>query len=162
MLWLLFFIEVQPANRHGESTSTAIQLSHNIYKVPLLLQNLGCIRRNYNFTILMVMWQWDCLSPSWTFQLLMISINWCPLLNWLYQVIPNVDANLKKKIVRIENFLKVYKKSVKYIIYTDIFKLTIPWVFPLKWKQSWLRWMESNLSIKYIYLEFFLRMMYLL
>jgi len=36
----LFFIEVQLAKRHGESTSTASQLSHIINKVPLLLQNL--------------------------------------------------------------------------------------------------------------------------
>ena len=41
ILQLLFFIEVQPAKRHWESTSTAKQLSHKINKVPLLLKNLG-------------------------------------------------------------------------------------------------------------------------
>ena len=39
ILQLLFFIEVQPAKRHWESTSTAKQLSHKINKDPLLLQN---------------------------------------------------------------------------------------------------------------------------
>ena len=41
ILCLLFFIEVQPTNRHGESTSTASNLSHKINKVPLLLRNSG-------------------------------------------------------------------------------------------------------------------------
>ena len=36
----LFFIEVQAAKHHGESTSTASQLSNKINKVPLLLQKL--------------------------------------------------------------------------------------------------------------------------
>ena len=36
--YYVFFL--QPAKCHGESTSTAHQLSHKINKVPLLLQNL--------------------------------------------------------------------------------------------------------------------------
>ena len=38
--WLLFFIEVQLAKRHEDSTSRASQLNHKINKVPLLLPDL--------------------------------------------------------------------------------------------------------------------------
>ena len=38
---IIFFMEVKPANSHGESTFTASQLSQKINIVPLLLQNLG-------------------------------------------------------------------------------------------------------------------------
>ena len=37
-----FFIEVLPAKRHGESSTTISQLSLKITKVSLLLQNLDC------------------------------------------------------------------------------------------------------------------------
>ena len=38
---IIFFMEVKPANSHGESTFTASQLSQKMNIVPLLLQNLG-------------------------------------------------------------------------------------------------------------------------
>ena len=45
----LFFIEVQQAKHHGESTSSASQLSHKINKVLLLLQNLGFTQKCFIF-----------------------------------------------------------------------------------------------------------------
>ena len=66
----LFFMEIQPAKRHGESTPTASQLSHKISKVPHLLQNLYftqgfvkgevlCFRYPYFY-----FWLWDSSSTA--------------------------------------------------------------------------------------------------